>query len=46
MPHKKSPAELTFAQKLYNQLLSPLRVVIEHARRIKRLRHGAGTIRL
>lgn len=40
MPHKKPPKrELTFAQKLYNQLLSPLRVVIEHAHSgIKRLR--------
>ena len=29
MPHKKPPKqELTFSQKLYNQLLSPLRVVI------------------
>ena len=39
MPHKKPPKrELTFAQKLYNQLLSPLRVVIEHAHSgIKRL---------
>ena len=29
MPHKKAPkGELTFSQQLYNQLLSPLRVVI------------------
>ena len=40
MPHKKPPkGELTFYQKLYNQLLSPLRVVIEHVHSgIKRLR--------
>lgn len=39
MPHKKPPkGELTFSQKLYNQMLSPLRVVIEHAHSgIKRL---------
>ena len=31
MPRKKPPErELPFSQKLYNQLLSPLRVVIEH----------------
>lgn len=31
MPHKKPPKrELTFSQRLYNHLLSPLRVVIEH----------------
>ncbi len=48
MPHKKPPKqELTFAQKLYNQLLSPLRVVIEHAHSgIKRLRMAADTLRL
>jgi DDE superfamily endonuclease len=48
MPHKKPPkAELTFAQKLYNQLLSPLRVVIEHAHSgIKRLRIIQDTLRL
>ena len=48
MPHKRPPKrELTFAQKLYNQLLSPLRVVIEHAHSgIKRLRMVAGTLRL
>ncbi|MGI4735755.1 MAG: transposase family protein [Janthinobacterium lividum] len=40
MPHKKPPKrELTFSQRLYNQMLSPLRVVIEHAHSgIKRLR--------
>ena len=40
MPHKKPPKrELTFSQKLYNQMLSRLRVVIEHAHSgIKRLR--------
>ena len=40
MPHKKPPkGELTFSQQLHNQLLSPLRVVIEHVHRgIKRLR--------
>ena len=48
MPHKKpSKRELTFSQKLYNQLLSPLRVVIEHAHSgIKRLRIVADTLRL
>ena len=48
MPHKKPPKrELTFSQKLYNQLLSPLRVVIEHAHSgIKRLRVVADTLRL
>lgn len=48
MPHKKPPKrELTFSQKLYNQLLSPLRVVIEHAHsRIKRLRMVATPLRL
>jgi hypothetical protein len=40
MPHKKPPKrELTFSQKRYSQMLSPLRVVIEHAHSgIKRLR--------
>ena len=40
MPHKKPPkGELTFSQQLYNQLLSTLRVVIEHVHSgIKRLR--------
>ena len=39
MPHKKPPkGERTFAQKLDNHLLSPLRVVIEHVHSgIKRL---------
>ena len=48
MPHKKPPKrELTFSQKLYNQLLSPLRVVIEHAHSgIKRLHMVADTVRL
>ena len=48
MPHKKPPKrELTFSQKLYNQLLSPLRVVIEHAQSgIKRLRMAQDTLRL
>ena len=48
MPHKKPPKqELTFSQKLYNQMLSPLRVVIEHAHSgIKRLRMVADTLRL
>lgn len=48
MPHKKPPKrELTFSQQLYNQLLSPLRVVIEHAHSgIKRLRMVADTLRL
>ncbi len=48
MPHKKPPKrELSFSQKLYNHLLSPLRVVIEHAHRgIKRLRMVGDTVRL
>ena len=48
MPHQKPPKrELTFSQKLYNQLLSPLRVVIEHAHSgIKRLRMAQDTLRL
>ncbi|MFD2788063.1 transposase family protein, partial [Hymenobacter rubripertinctus] len=48
MPHKKLPKqELSFAQQLYNQLLSPLRVVIEHAHSgIKRLRMVQDTLRL
>ena len=48
MPHKKPPKrELTFSQKIYNQLLSPLRVVIEHAHSgIKRLHRVQGTLRL
>ena len=48
MPHKKPPKqELSFSQKLYNHLLSPLRIVIEHAHSgIKRLHMVQGTIRL
>lgn len=48
MPHKKPrKGELPFAQKLYNQLLSPLRVVIEHAHSgLKRLRMVQDTLRL
>ncbi len=48
MPHKKPPKrELTFAQKLYKQLLSPLHVVTEHAHSgIKRLHMVQGTVRL
>lgn len=48
MPHKKPPKrELTFSQKLYNHLLSPLRVVIEHAHSgIKRLRIVKDAVRL
>jgi hypothetical protein len=48
MPHKKPPKrELTFPQKLYKHLLSPLRVVIEHAHSgIKRLRMVGDTLRL
>lgn len=48
MPHKKPPkGELTFAQKLYSHLLSPLRVVIEHAHSaMKRLRMVQDTLRL
>jgi hypothetical protein len=47
MPHKKRPKqELTFAQKLYSQLLSALRVVIEHAHSgIKRLRMVGNMLR-
>ncbi len=48
MPHKKPPQqELTFAQLLYNQMLSPLRVVIEHVHSgIKRLRMVRDTVRV
>lgn len=48
MPYKKPPKqELPFAQRLYNQLRSPLRVVIEHAHSgIKRLRMVGDTLRL
>lgn len=48
MPYKKSPKdELAFLQKLYNQLLSPLRVVIEQAHSgIKRLRMVQDKVRV
>ena len=48
MPYKKpSKRELTFMQKRDNQLVSFLRVVIEHAHSgIKRLRMVADTLRL
>ena len=48
MPHKKPPkGKRTFFQHLYNQLLSPLRVVIEHVHRgIKRLRMVRDRLRL
>ena len=48
MPHQKPPKhELTFSQKIYKQLLSPVRVVLEHAHSgIKRLHMVQGTIRL
>ena len=51
MPYKKPPkGELTFSQQLYNQLLSPLRVVIEHIehvhRGIKRFRMVCDKVRV
>lgn len=48
MPHKKPKnGELTFAQQLYNQMLAPLRVVIEQANSgIKRLRMVKDTLRM
>ena len=48
MPHKKpSQGELTFLQLLYNQMLSALRVVIEHVHSgIKRLRMVGDKLRL
>jgi len=48
MPHKKPPKrELAFSQLLYNQMLSSLRVVIEHVHSgIKRLRMVGDTLRL
>lgn len=48
MPHKKPPkGELTFSQKLYNQMLSRLRVVIEHVHSgIKRLRMVQDKVRV
>ena len=48
MPHKKPRnGALSFSQLLFNQMLSPLRVVIEHTNSgIKRLRMIKDTIRL
>ena len=48
MPHKKPPrGELTFAQRLYNKMLSALRVVIEHVHSgIKRLHMVGHKLRL
>lgn len=48
MPHKKPKnGALTLSQLLYNQMLSPLRVVIEHTNSgIKRLRMIKDTLRL
>jgi len=48
MPHKKPPkGGLTFSQLLYNQMLSSLRVVIEHVHSgIKRLRMVSDKLRL
>jgi hypothetical protein len=47
MPYKPPKRELTFSQQLHNQLLSPLRMVIEHAHSgIKRLRMAADLLRL
>jgi hypothetical protein len=48
MAHKKPKnGELTFSQLLYNQMLSPLRVVIEHTNSgIKRLRMIKDTLRV
>lgn len=44
---KKANEELTFSQLIYNQILSPLRVVIEHVNSgVKRLRIVKDTIRL
>jgi DDE superfamily endonuclease len=47
-PYKKPKGkELTFSQLLYNKMLSPLRVVIEHANSgVKRLRIIKDTVRL
>ena len=46
-PQKAPKRELTFLQKLYKQLISPLRVVIEHDHSgIKRLRMVADPLRL
>ena len=48
MPHKKPLRRgLTFSKKLYNRLLSSLRVIIEHAHSgTRRLRMVADTLRL
>jgi len=48
MPHKKPKGRvLSFSQLLYNQMLSPLRVVIEHVNSgIKRLRMVKDTLRV
>lgn len=48
MPHKKPKnGTLRFSQLLYNQMLSPLRVVIEHVNSgIKRLRMIKDTLRM
>ncbi|AWM32021.1 hypothetical protein DDQ68_03945 [Hymenobacter nivis] len=48
MPHKKPPkGGLTFSQLIYNQMLSPLRVVIEHVHSgIKRLRMVRDKVRV
>jgi len=48
MPHKKPPKRaLTFLQQLYNQIISSLRVVIEHEHRgLKQLHMVADTVRL
>ena len=48
MPYKKPKnGELSFSQLLFNQMLSPLRVVIEHTNSgIKRLRMIKDTLRL
>lgn len=48
MAYKKPKnSELTFSQRLYNHLLNPLRVVIEHTKSgIKRLRMIKDTLRI
>ncbi|MFD2784628.1 transposase family protein [Hymenobacter rubripertinctus] len=48
MPHKKPPkGELSFSQLIYNQMLSPLRVVIEHVHSgIKRVRMVKEVVRV
>ena len=46
-PQKPPKGELTFAQLLFNQMINPLRVVIEHAHSgIKRLRIVRDKLRL